>query len=372
VGAARANDISIGPSPEDDRLLQAHTMSRASFARLIARAVTFGDGWGEGEGTSVRRRTILITGAAGNLGSLFARHLVGSEHSLGLMVHRRQVGADLAIAPNARVVAADLSSPPSLLRALEGVDTVVHFAGVLFAPRPERFLPQTNTQWFANLLDACLRQRINRLVLISFPHVEGPTTPDHPATGRLDGHPSSVHARTRLEEERLLFAPRTADSGTTAVSLRLGMVYGRGVLMIEAARWLALHRLLAIWREPTWIHLISTADFLEATVAAATKDGVAGIYHVADEQPLTLQAFLDEACRLWGAPPPWRLPAGVIQTAAAGCELGASVLGTRSPLTRDFITIGRASYCGDTQRFRAELLPRLAYPTLSEGKSTLA
>ena len=150
------------------------------------------------------------------------------------------------------------------------------------------------------------------------------------------------------------------------------MVYGRGILMIEAARWLALHRLLAVWREPTWIQLISTADFLEATVAAATKDGVAGIYHVGDEQPLTLQAFLDEACQLWGAPPAWRLPIGVICTVAAGCELCAALLGTRSPLTRDFITIGRASYCGDTRRFRAELLPRLAYPTLREGKSTLA
>jgi nucleoside-diphosphate-sugar epimerase len=54
----------------------------------------------------------------------------------------------------------------------------------------------------------------------------------------------SVHARTRLEEERLLFA-RTENAGVEPVVLRLGMVYGRGVLMIEAARWLARHRLHA-------------------------------------------------------------------------------------------------------------------------------
>jgi nucleoside-diphosphate-sugar epimerase len=319
----------------------------------------------------VSSRSILITGAAGNLGSLFARRLLDSEHSLRLMVHRRPLASDLTAAPNVRVVAADLASPPSLSRALEGVDTVVHFAGVLFAPRPERFLAQTNTQWFANLLDACLREHVGRVILISFPHVEGEATPEQPALGRLDGHPSSVHAQTRLEEERLLFA-RTAESRTTAVSLRLGMVYGRGILMIEAARWLALRRLLAVWREPTWIHLISTADFLAAPVAAATQDGVAGIYHVADEQPLTLQAFLDRACQLWGTPPPWRLPVRVIYAVAGGCELSAALLRTRSPLTRDFITIGRASYCGDTRRLRAELLPRLAYPTLREGESTLA
>ena len=223
-------------------------------------------------------RTILITGAAGNLGGLLAERLAGSEHDLRLMVHRSDVREDLKRRPRTQVVRADLADPASLAPAVAGVDTVVHFAGVLFAPRPERFLPVTNTAWFANLLEACLAAQVDRLVLISFPHVEGPTTPESPASGRLDGAPVSVHARTRLEEERLLFA-RTAGTATTPVSLRLGMVYGRGILMIEAARWLARHHLLAVWRGPTWIHLISTADFLAGTVVAATADGVSGIYH---------------------------------------------------------------------------------------------
>ena len=57
--------------------------------------------------------------------------------------------------------------------------------------------------------------------------------------------------------------------------------------------------------------------------------------------------------------------------AAGACELAAAVLHTKSPLTRDFIAIGRASYCGDTRRFRPELLPTLVYPTLQAGKATL-
>jgi nucleoside-diphosphate-sugar epimerase len=88
---------------------------------------------------------------------------------------------------------------------LEGADVVVHFAGVLFAPRPERFLPETNVRWFSNLLGAALDAGVERLILISFPHVEGPTSVEAPATGRLDRSPISVHARTRLEEERMLF-----------------------------------------------------------------------------------------------------------------------------------------------------------------------
>ena len=34
------------------------------------------------------------------------------------------------------------------------------------------------------------------------------------------------------------------------------MVYGRGILMVDAARWLAARRLLAVWRDPTWIQLM--------------------------------------------------------------------------------------------------------------------
>ena len=272
------------------------------------------------------------------------------------MVHRTPLPDDLAHLG----VHADLSKPETLDAAVGGVDVVVHFAGVLFAPRPERFLPTTNTQWFANLLDACLRARVKKVILISFPHVEGPTTPEHPATGRVDGHPISAHARTRAEEERLLL-DRTRGTDTTPVILRLGMVYGRGILMVDTAQWLARHRLLAVWREPTPIQLISTADFLAVTEAAIVKPAH-GIYHAGDEQPLTLQEFLDRACDAWQCARPYRLPLWMIYTAAWLVEMFALVFRTRAPLTRDFITIGRVSYWGDTTRMRAELLPSLRDP----------
>jgi nucleoside-diphosphate-sugar epimerase len=315
-------------------------------------------------------KTIVITGAAGNLGSLLARGLAGSEHRLRLMFHRRQLPDDLAHAANAEAVCADLADPTSLPPAVEGADVVVHFAGVLFSANPKSFLPITNTQWFANLLDACLAKRVGRVILISFPHVEGPTTPEHRATGRLDQTPVSVHARTRLEEEKLLFA-RAEGTSSVPVSLRLGMVYGNGILMVDAARWAARHRLLGVWRDPTWIHLISTEDYVKATIAAALNEGVTGIYHVGDEKPVTLQEFLDRACDAWGLAHPWRMPLWMIHTAAFLCELQSSLFGTRAPLTRDFIDIGRVSYCGDAARFRKELLPVLAHPTLDSGVSTL-
>lgn len=316
------------------------------------------------------RSTVLITGAAGNLGGLLARHLVSSDHDLRLMFHHRPLAEDVLAAANVTAVQADLAKPATLDVAVSGVDAVVHFAGVLFAPRPERFLPVTNVGWFSNLLESCLRAGVRRVILISFPHVEGPTSVDDPATGRLDRRAVSVHAQTRLEEERLLMS-RTHGTGTTPVVLRLGMVYGPGILMLEAAHRLARSRLLGVWRDPTWIHLVSTVDYLSSVEAAIRRPGVEGIYHIGDDEPVTLQHFLDEACRVWGCPPPRRMPVWSIYLAAILSECVATIAGTRSPLTRDFIRIGRVSYFGDTGRARQQLYDSFVYPTFSQGRVTL-
>ena len=315
-------------------------------------------------------RTILITGAAGNLGSLLSRYLMPSGHELRLMYHRTPLPDDVMRGARVRPVKADLADRATLSAAVTGTDVIVHFAGRLFAPRPERFLPETNTIWFSNLLTAALQAKVGRIILISFPHVEGPTSVEQPATGRIDRTPISVHAQTRLDEERLLLE-RTEGTATSPVILRLGMVYGRGILMIEAARWLARRRLLCVWREPTLYHLLSTADFLRAVDAAIVKPGVRGIYHVGDEQPVTLQEFLDEACNVWGYPRPIRIPFSMIYTAAWLCECVATIARTPSPLTRDFVRLGRVSHWGDTDRARTELIPDLVYPALQSGLATL-
>ena len=132
------------------------------------------------------KKRVLITGAAGNLGGLLARHLLKDEMLLHLLVHCKDVSQELKTKDNVNVFRADLAVRESLRDALNGVDTIVHFAGVLFKHNPEKFLKTTNTLYFKNLLDVAVQKGVKRVILISFPHVERETTPDHPARGRLD------------------------------------------------------------------------------------------------------------------------------------------------------------------------------------------
>jgi nucleoside-diphosphate-sugar epimerase len=310
---------------------------------------------------------ILITGAAGNLGSLLARYLLCRETGqLRLMIFRRDVPEDLKIPGKTEIIRADLLERKSLTAAVKGIDVIVHFAGVLFKANPEQFLRTTNTVYFKNLVDAAKENGVRKIILISFPHVEGPTSIESPAKGKLDGTPISVHAQTRLEEEKYLFA-----NAPEPVSLRVGMVYGRGILMIDAARWLAKRRLLGVWKDRTQIHLISKDDFCAACTATITNSAASGIYHIGDEGNVSLQEFLELACHQWGVGRPWVMPLWLIYAAAGLCEFYSKITGSLSPLMRDFIDIGRVSYYGNTERMRKELLPVLKHRTITDGLHTL-
>ena len=312
---------------------------------------------------------VLVTGAGGNLGGFLARSMLGGTHTLRLMVHKRPVKG-IKPGENVEIVAADLARRDSLEVVCRDVDCIVHFAGVLFKPWPERFLPKTNVAFVDNLVNAAVSAHVGKFILISFPHVEGESSPDEPARGSMDGNPTSIHAQTRLAAEKHLLSV-AESSPMLPVILRPGMIYGRGVLMIEAARRLMRWGLLPVWYRPTWIHLLSLPDFIQAVEAAIEQPTLRGVVNLGDDRPITLQLFLDLMARHWGFPKPLRLPSPAFYLAAGLVELYASLFGTAAPITRDFIRIGMASYSADTTRMKETLLPVLAYPRIEEGLALL-
>ncbi len=65
------------------------------------------------------------------------------------------------------------------------------------------------------------------------------------------------------------------------------------------------------------------------------------------------------------------MPLFFIYTAAKLFEITSKIFKIKSPLTKDFIDIGRVSYYGDTTKFRTELLKDLKYRTVYNGRSEL-
>jgi nucleoside-diphosphate-sugar epimerase len=125
--------------------------------------------------------------------------------------------------------------------------------------------------------------------------------------------------------------------------------------------------LFAVWRKPTWVHLLALPDFVRIVEIGIEKDNLSGIYNLCDDQPITLQEFLDEIARHWGFKKPRRLPCFSFYLAAMLCETFATIFRTGTPLTRDIVAMGMTSVVADTTRMKNEIVSDLMFPTLRDG-----
>jgi nucleoside-diphosphate-sugar epimerase len=109
--------------------------------------------------------SILVTGAAGVIGSRLARRLVEQGHRVRALVlpddpHPLLEGVACEI------VRGDVRRPETLLRACEGIHTVYHLAAVLLS-EDEALFREVNVVGTRNLLDAAARRGVSHFVHVS-------------------------------------------------------------------------------------------------------------------------------------------------------------------------------------------------------------
>jgi uronate dehydrogenase len=176
------------------------------------------------------RKTVVITGATGNLGGKLRRHLEG-RHDLRLL--------DLDARGDPAVVQADLSRwDPAWLEQFDGADAVVHLAADPTAQQTWPNLVGPNVDATVHVFQAAARSGVKRLVYASSNHVMGGYK-DDPVPARLttdlpprpgcryvvDGEQrdSSAYAAAKLFGERL--GKCSADAhGLSVIAVRIGWV----------------------------------------------------------------------------------------------------------------------------------------------------
>jgi len=164
---------------------------------------------------------VLITGGTGHLGIGVCRAFVKDGFNVRLLCHKKQgksLGSDLEI------VWGDITQPDSVKKALNGVDAVVHMAGLvqpLTEAKPE-LATRVNVEGTRTVVNL-IKERAERVpfVFTSSAAVYGPC-PDatellHP--DRTPCNPTSVYAETKLRSENLI-----KESGIGYVILRLTSV----------------------------------------------------------------------------------------------------------------------------------------------------
>ncbi len=168
--------------------------------------------------------TVLITGATGFLGSHVADALVAEGWTVRCTVRKTSNLRWLESLPVKRVTA-DVRSPQELAAALEGVEVVVHSAGLTRA-RSDAEYHRVNAEGTQDLARAAVDAGVRRFVLVSSLAARGPDR-DDPRGGMEADRPTSAYGESKLAAERRLFQVLSDSGGAMqGVILRPGGIYG--------------------------------------------------------------------------------------------------------------------------------------------------
>ena len=146
---------------------------------------------------------ILLTGASSRIGSTLIRSLSKcSGVNVTAMVHRSLVNIT-----GCEIRKADLSNPESLVKAVEGIDAVVHMAALTRSVRESEYF-RINVEGTQNLIDACKLAGVKKIIFLS---------------SRAACEEGGGYSRSKLKAEQCV-----RESGLQWLILRPSEVYGQG------------------------------------------------------------------------------------------------------------------------------------------------
>ncbi|GGK33953.1 3-beta hydroxysteroid dehydrogenase [Pilimelia terevasa] len=291
---------------------------------------------------------VLVTGSAGFLGRAVCARLAGAGHEVRAM-HRRPV-ADGRPPPDGQPVYGDVRRLADVERAVTGCAAVVHCAARAGHWGPAADFHDTNVGGTGNVIEACRRLSVARLVYTSSPSVVHGGA-DLPGVDESVGYPAAYAAaypRTKAIAERMVLAANgtALPSGATlaTVALRPHLIWGPGDphFLPRLVRQARRNRLWLIGDAGWLVDTVYVDNAADAHVSAVRRLGpgaaIAGRpYFVTQDDPRPIGEILALWLAAAGLPAPTRrLPVALARVLAWGVETGYGLAGIRSepPLTR--------------------------------------
>ena len=165
------------------------------------------------------KRSVLVTGAAGRIGSYFAEH-AQDKYALRLMVRGDEEGI-AHIQPFGEVAEADLADLTRLKEIMENIDTVVHLAG---DPDPSALwqsLLETNIVGTYNVFAAAKTAGVRRVIYASSIHAVSGYPADVQVKTSEPVNPGDMYGVSKCFGEALC-RYMAEKEGVSAIALRIG------------------------------------------------------------------------------------------------------------------------------------------------------
>ncbi|MBN1897011.1 MAG: NAD(P)-dependent oxidoreductase [Candidatus Aenigmarchaeota archaeon] len=250
---------------------------------------------------------ILVTGATGFVGSEVTKRLIEKGYKVRALCMNRNSIASLP--KGVEAVEGDITKEQTLISATDGVDIVIHLAGIVSYSLSTEELFRINAIGTKHLLQQCagVKKFIHASSVSVYGEVKGEADENYPAT------PSTPYGESKLKAEQFV-----RDSGINHVILRMAPVYGKG-----SPSWKKNLKLLEkgfpVPNTDNMTHVLHVTDAADAFVKAVEKGS--GTYNIADSSPMHFTDFADKLLTLLGKKPR-HLPFFMVRAAAAAMKMG--------------------------------------------------
>jgi nucleoside-diphosphate-sugar epimerase len=320
--------------------------------------------------------TVLVTGASGFTGHHVALHAA----ACGLTVRATDVSSRFYgpafEARGIEFVAADLTRREGLDALVDGIDAVVHVAGIHDYSTPEALMVAVNVDAVDNMCRAATDAGVKRFVHFSSVGVYGydwhgksPVPEDAPKLTP----PLNHYNVTKWEGEKAVH--RYGERGLPAVVLRPAAIYGPraeyGLFNVfkQVRKERDKSRMLMVGAGDCAEAFVHVDDVCRAVMHALDTDAMVGeAFNVSDDSRITTAEFFNLVCKeLYGVEKRFiHVPKTALLPVAAASQLAARVLGHKSLLevaTLHYLTHDRI---WDNTKLKATGF-ELSYPTIQSG-----
>ncbi len=216
---------------------------------------------------------VLVTGASGFLGSHIAEQFAAAGHEMRLLLRSTSDRQFLTFSYEEAI--GDVTDASSLGPAVEGVDAVVHPAGLIKA-RNEAEFHAVNAEGTSNLLTAIEERtpELRRFIYISSMAAHGPSPNGQPRPTEARPRPVSAYGRSKLGGET---ATRGSALASRAVIFRMPVIYGPRDPALLSFFKAVRYRIAPLLRGGrNCLSIIYASDAAKAVVEATTADANVG------------------------------------------------------------------------------------------------
>ena len=249
---------------------------------------------------------VLVTGGGGFIGQALVRRLV--KRGVEVAVLGRNPYPHLE-ALGVRCHQGDVSDRATLLRVLAGQDTVFHVAAKAGVWGPRQEYVATNLDGTANVIDACRRNGVQRLIYTSTPSVvfDRRSLDGADETTPYATRPLCHYAASKIAAERLVLAANGQEFRTAAI--RPHLVWGQGdqhliprLLARGQAGELAIIGSGANRVDITYIDNAVHAHLLAAENLCSTGTASGQAFFIGQEAPVILWSWINDLFARMGVP----------------------------------------------------------------------